>query len=530
MSAFLRKRAEMSAQTHDGESIDLTGSQCSLVNKPFKPPTRDNSKISEISDPDEFDDKEFERDLKELGDIDGELLMDQAPMSVQAPSWTPINKQKTGIIDRGIPKHHGTEDDMIPPPSREEDDAGEAPEPAQRDDGKWDCNHRCSDKTSCRHLCCREGLDHKPKPKRKPPVKASTKRPESSQAKLTPHEGHSNAKPQQKQVPREFPQTKPAKTASRKRVSDLINDAADSVVEVIDLSKDDEVSFKGNGAGSIRKLNELHTKSQMNKSSIKLPKLSRPTPSYKPTEKPDISKSNTDELEQLLADDDDDDFPSISGIIEEARMKEESDRRNKEKEDDYGLDDSLLDSLDAYVVDDLEKSIRADKEIISIYDIPENTPPKDNMKKLKRKISNLENSELVGDEKKDEALTKDSQCEGTINTQEIPSETVPSSPPPKILDRETLASPIPPRPFKKVRFEDNILEDISDKPSSRQNAQSISGEEPQKSNRDDRNKGVFEENMAVNILETSIEAEDEKENTVEQELMDFFGDCVVFVD
>jgi len=35
--------------------------------------------------------------------------------------------------------------------------------PRQLDNGKWACNHACKDKTSCKHLCCREGLDKKPK-------------------------------------------------------------------------------------------------------------------------------------------------------------------------------------------------------------------------------------------------------------------------------------------------------------------------------------------------------------------------------
>ncbi|GAA6048956.1 hypothetical protein JCM3770_007137 [Rhodotorula araucariae] len=39
-----------------------------------------------------------------------------------------------------------------------------APAPRRRADGKFDCNHACGDKTKCKHLCCREGLD-------KPPVR-----------------------------------------------------------------------------------------------------------------------------------------------------------------------------------------------------------------------------------------------------------------------------------------------------------------------------------------------------------------------
>lgn len=50
-------------------------------------------------------------------------------------------------------------------------------EPRQLANGKWACNHNCKDKTSCKHLCCREGLDKKPKP---PKSRASKKEPENS--------------------------------------------------------------------------------------------------------------------------------------------------------------------------------------------------------------------------------------------------------------------------------------------------------------------------------------------------------------
>ncbi|BGP30278.1 ATP-dependent DNA helicase MER3 [Rhodotorula toruloides] len=38
------------------------------------------------------------------------------------------------------------------------------PAPRQRLNGRYECNHSCANKTACKHLCCREGLD-------KPPVK-----------------------------------------------------------------------------------------------------------------------------------------------------------------------------------------------------------------------------------------------------------------------------------------------------------------------------------------------------------------------
>ncbi|KAJ5203403.1 hypothetical protein N7449_005482 [Penicillium cf. viridicatum] len=37
-------------------------------------------------------------------------------------------------------------------------------EPVRLANGKWACNHKCKDKTSCKHFCCREGLENPPKP------------------------------------------------------------------------------------------------------------------------------------------------------------------------------------------------------------------------------------------------------------------------------------------------------------------------------------------------------------------------------
>ncbi|KAK7635753.1 Sec63 Brl domain-containing protein [Phyllosticta citricarpa] len=36
-------------------------------------------------------------------------------------------------------------------------------QPTKLENGKWACNHKCKDKNACKHMCCREGLDKKPK-------------------------------------------------------------------------------------------------------------------------------------------------------------------------------------------------------------------------------------------------------------------------------------------------------------------------------------------------------------------------------
>ncbi|KAL9104182.1 MAG: hypothetical protein Q9163_000834 [Psora crenata] len=46
--------------------------------------------------------------------------------------------------------------------------------PEKLDNGKWACNHKCKDKTACKHFCCREGIDRRPKPPKDASVIASS--------------------------------------------------------------------------------------------------------------------------------------------------------------------------------------------------------------------------------------------------------------------------------------------------------------------------------------------------------------------
>ncbi|GAA5835706.1 hypothetical protein JCM9279_004624 [Rhodotorula babjevae] len=71
-------------------------------------------------------------------------------------------------LGRASPQQHdGEVDEPVKP----------APAPARRrPDGKFECNHSCGDKTVCKHLCCREGLD-------KPPTRRASSKKASSAAK-----------------------------------------------------------------------------------------------------------------------------------------------------------------------------------------------------------------------------------------------------------------------------------------------------------------------------------------------------------
>ncbi|KAI9758830.1 MAG: hypothetical protein M4579_002776 [Chaenotheca gracillima] len=52
---------------------------------------------------------------------------------------------------------------QIPRGIGEHDVDNDIVKPSRAEGGKWACNHKCKDKTACRHLCCREGVDHPPR-------------------------------------------------------------------------------------------------------------------------------------------------------------------------------------------------------------------------------------------------------------------------------------------------------------------------------------------------------------------------------
>ncbi|RAL09680.1 putative DEAD/DEAH box DNA helicase (Mer3) [Aspergillus homomorphus CBS 101889] len=52
----------------------------------------------------------------------------------------------------------------------------EVEELAPMENGRWACNHRCKDKTICKHFCCRDGLDKPPKASKKQPCAPEKKK------------------------------------------------------------------------------------------------------------------------------------------------------------------------------------------------------------------------------------------------------------------------------------------------------------------------------------------------------------------
>ncbi|KAJ8700486.1 ATP-dependent DNA helicase MER3 [Pleurotus ostreatus] len=55
--------------------------------------------------------------------------------------------------------------------------------PKKMPNGKYQCNHTCKDKSKCRHLCCREGMEEPPNLKKRKAPEQSPKKPPSSTSK-----------------------------------------------------------------------------------------------------------------------------------------------------------------------------------------------------------------------------------------------------------------------------------------------------------------------------------------------------------
>jgi ATP-dependent DNA helicase HFM1/MER3 len=117
--------------------------------------------------------------------------------------------------------------------------------PVQLDNGKWACNHKCKDKTACKHLCCREGID---KPPRRV-AKTSTNDKNASQP----------ASQMSAQKDKKL-QTKLQLTANKRKNQNL--------VEELDLTQSEKKnkSVSATNNPEYRRLEHLHQSIQSNKS------------------------------------------------------------------------------------------------------------------------------------------------------------------------------------------------------------------------------------------------------------------------
>ncbi|KAF3896201.1 ATP-dependent DNA helicase [Trichophyton interdigitale] len=112
------------------------------------------------ADLDEFSDDPLNYSDFILEDFDDIQSRNKGPVTATAvPAALPISSKVKKTISRG--------------------NSSVTSEPVQLENGKWACNHRCKDKTACKHLCCREGTDQPPKQSKKQVTEASNKKPQS---------------------------------------------------------------------------------------------------------------------------------------------------------------------------------------------------------------------------------------------------------------------------------------------------------------------------------------------------------------
>ncbi|KGO73307.1 Helicase, C-terminal [Penicillium italicum] len=74
--------------------------------------------------------------------------------------WFSIDSTSPSPAKAAPKVSHPREDDWV----ADIDEPVDEYEPVRLANGKWACNHKCKDKTSCKHFCCREGLEKPPKP------------------------------------------------------------------------------------------------------------------------------------------------------------------------------------------------------------------------------------------------------------------------------------------------------------------------------------------------------------------------------
>ncbi|KAF9885198.1 Sec63 [Aspergillus nanangensis] len=85
----------------------------------------------------------------------------------QATDWATLDKKNELSGKKGNTSCKKNADNTA---NGEEHDMIEEIETPRLENGKWACNHKCKDKTTCKHLCCREGLDKPPRSSKRQPT------------------------------------------------------------------------------------------------------------------------------------------------------------------------------------------------------------------------------------------------------------------------------------------------------------------------------------------------------------------------
>ncbi|KAL5337905.1 Sec63 Brl domain-containing protein [Aspergillus crustosus] len=136
-------------QPENNEGAERSGGNEDLPNKTTAPRTSTRRTFSRF-DSDDLLFGEF---------LESEILDDWNAKSTAIEHTEPDNKI---IPQRKASKNEGTKSSTAA-----NNYTNVVREPERLGNGRWACNHKCKDKTVCKHFCCREGLTNPPKVSRK---------------------------------------------------------------------------------------------------------------------------------------------------------------------------------------------------------------------------------------------------------------------------------------------------------------------------------------------------------------------------
>ncbi len=139
---------------------------------------------------------------------------------------------------------------------------GDGDEPVQLANGKWACNHRCKDRSSCKHLCCKEGTDKPPKKKT-----SATKSVQSQEDSIRQTQEQSGRKGQSTQTKLQLTTIKRKRSASIEHL-DLTQEKKKKTQHGLKQPKD------------LRGLQQLHKQVQGNIVPSSLPSVTHKKPAY----------------------------------------------------------------------------------------------------------------------------------------------------------------------------------------------------------------------------------------------------------
>ncbi|KAK6006025.1 hypothetical protein QM012_006435 [Aureobasidium pullulans] len=97
------------------------------------------------TDADEWDD----------GGLNDDDFINVEPQEDEFPDVDALDHAELNLAKRGKTKNKTAIIEMV-----------EASDGQRLENGNYACNHRCKDRTACKHKCCKEGLEKKPKPKK----------------------------------------------------------------------------------------------------------------------------------------------------------------------------------------------------------------------------------------------------------------------------------------------------------------------------------------------------------------------------